>query len=252
MKTALKEALNNLNYTEERNYFNTIKQYIETLPNQNSIERENNEENNEIEEEPPNIESNPLVNQNFIPNENMGEIPQVTFKRTADNLRQKRQVNISPDMKAMIDLIADQKKETKRLESLMTDGRTQEFVNKRNEKIKKNENKFMLLEYVDYNIDAIPDTVATKGGKVYFLMVILQKIRFLFRKRFVANHMEKYDTGRKNKNYEHIMMYPKYKKSSIINPQFGTVTSHPRHIKWDFNTTFDQAVVNQYSALQKY
>jgi hypothetical protein len=32
------------------------------------------------------------------------------FKRAADNLRQKKQVNISRDMEAMIDLIADQKK----------------------------------------------------------------------------------------------------------------------------------------------
>jgi hypothetical protein len=109
MRTALKETLNQLNYTETRNNYSILKQYIETLPGRNIIE-----------EEPSNIESNPFVNQNFIHNENMGEIPQVTFKRTSDNLKQKRQVNISPDMEAMIDLIADQKKEIKRLESLMT------------------------------------------------------------------------------------------------------------------------------------
>jgi hypothetical protein len=47
-------------------------------------------------------------------------------------------------------------------------------------------------------------------------------------------------------------MYPRYKKSSIINPAFYTIPYHPRHIKWNLNTTFDQATVNQYPALQKY
>jgi hypothetical protein len=80
MRTALKETFNNLNYTGKKD-FNTVKQNIETLSNQNIIEVENNEENNEIEEEPPNIESNPLVNQNFISDENMTEeIPQPLSK----------------------------------------------------------------------------------------------------------------------------------------------------------------------------
>jgi hypothetical protein len=60
----------------------------------------------------------------------MGEIPQMTFKRAADNFRQNRQINISPDMETMIDLIADQKKEIKRLESLMTYDSAHEFVTK--------------------------------------------------------------------------------------------------------------------------
>jgi hypothetical protein len=47
-------------------------------------------------------------------------------------------------------------------------------------------------------------------------------------------------------------MYPKDKKSSIINPTFNTVPSHPRHIKWNLNTTFEPATINQSPAVQKY
>jgi hypothetical protein len=65
------------------------------------------------------------------------EISQVTFKRASDNLKQKRQVNISPEMEVMIDLIADQKKESKKLESLMKFDRTHEFVTKKMKKLKR-------------------------------------------------------------------------------------------------------------------
>jgi hypothetical protein len=86
----------------------------------------------------------------------------------------------------MIDLIADQKKEIKRLESLMIYDRTHEYMNKRNEKIKKDENIFRLLEDADYNNDNIPDTVVTKGGKVYSFNGYLTKdTDFPFRNKFV-------------------------------------------------------------------
>jgi hypothetical protein len=126
-------------------------------------------------------------------------------------------------------------------------------VAKRNEKIKKDDNKYMLLDDADYNNDNIPDTVVTKGGKVYFFNgYLIKDTDFPLRKRFVANHKEKYDTGRKNKQGEALKMYPKYKKSSIANSQFATVMSHPRYRKWNLNTTFDDATVKQYPAVQKY
>jgi predicted fused transcriptional regulator/phosphomethylpyrimidine kinase len=156
-------------------------------------------------------------------------------------------------METMIDLISDKKKEIKRLESLVTYERAHEFVNKRNEKIKKNENKFLLLEDADYNNDNIPDTVVTKGGKVYSFNVYLTKdTEFPFRNKFGGTDTDKYDTGRKNKNKKPIMMYPKYKKSSIVSPVFNANSAHPRHIKCILNTTFDDATVNQYPSIQKY
>jgi hypothetical protein len=111
----------------------------------------------------------------------------------------------------------------------------------------------MLLENADYNNDSIPDTVVTKGGKGYSFNGYLTKDSdFPLRKKFIAEHLEKYDTGRKNKNDEAIMIYPKYKRSSIVNPHFGTNAAHPRYIKWNLNTTFDDATVNQYPSVQKY
>jgi hypothetical protein len=73
-------------------------------------------------------------------------------------------------------------------------------VNKRNEKIKKDENKFILLDDDDYNNDTIPDTAVTKGGKVYSFNGYLTKdTDFPLRKRFVGTHKDKYNTGRTNK-----------------------------------------------------
>ena len=69
MKAALKDILNNLNYIGPRTDFDTLKQFINSLPNHN-IKEEKNEVSNYVEfVPPPKIESNPLVNQNFIPNE---------------------------------------------------------------------------------------------------------------------------------------------------------------------------------------
>jgi hypothetical protein len=113
----------------------------------------------------------------------------MSCKRAVDNIRQSKNATTTPDMESMIDLLVDKKKEINRLESLMTYDRAQEFVTKRNEKIKKDENKYMLLEDADYNNDAIPDTVGTKGGKVYSFNGYLTKdADFPLRKRFVGTH----------------------------------------------------------------
>jgi hypothetical protein len=156
-------------------------------------------------------------------------------------------------METMIDLIADQKKDIKRLKSLMTYQRAQEFISKRNENIKKDQNKFMLLDDADYNNDSIPDIVVTKGGKEYSFNGFLTKdTNFPLQKRFAGTYKDKYNTERTNKQGEAIMMYPKYKKSSIVSPAFNSIPSHPRHIKWNLNTTYDPATVNQYPSVQKY
>jgi hypothetical protein len=55
----------------------------------------------------------------------------MSFKRGADNLRQMEQVTITSNMEIMIDLIADKKKEIKRLESLIAQISANEFVNKK-------------------------------------------------------------------------------------------------------------------------
>jgi predicted nucleotidyltransferase len=72
-------------------------------------------------------------------------------------------------------------------------------------------------------IDLIADTVVTKEGKVYSLNGYLTKdADFPRRKRYLTDHTDKYDTGRRNKNNEAILMYPKCKKVSIVSPIFNT------------------------------
>jgi hypothetical protein len=137
MKAALKEILNNLKYSGKKNNFSDVKQYIETLPNQNIIEEEpihqlNLESNqnlipNEVDEEPIlslNIQSNSPGNQNFILNGKMAQ-------------RGKYGLNTDPSMEALITLLGEKRKEIKKMEKIMTPQRAQEFVYAQNHRFDK-------------------------------------------------------------------------------------------------------------------
>jgi hypothetical protein len=89
MRSDWARVLTVLNYTGRRNNFEILRQYVESLSDENIIEPpppiiESNEVDNYTEPifppisssipsfiSPPIIERNPPVNQNFIPNENM-------------------------------------------------------------------------------------------------------------------------------------------------------------------------------------
>jgi hypothetical protein len=109
----------------------------------------------------PNIESNPLVNHNFIPNENMAQ--QGIYG-----------LNTDPAMDALINLVSLQRKEIKKMEKLMTPQRASEFVyaqnhirNKDGQMVEKKNQKFGMLNVQDYDGDGLKDTIVTKDGKVY-------------------------------------------------------------------------------------
>jgi hypothetical protein len=42
------------------------------------------------------------------------------------------------------------------------------------------------------------------------------------------------------------MMYPRYKKTSIIDHRVNTVKTYPRYLELDLTIRFDKDVVNQY------
>jgi hypothetical protein len=154
MRKALAEELNNLDYKGTRNSYQVIKKWIDDtypyainsrLPSIPKPEiyispLDNLKPRPQIEE-PSNIESNPLINQNFIPNENMTHLQQ----------------NLPPNstnasMDALLNLVSTQRKEIKRLNNLMIPNRAKEFIQTLNTHVDKQTKQRVTNKFKRYDM----------------------------------------------------------------------------------------------------
>jgi hypothetical protein len=143
MKRIFQQILNILNYQRKRNDYQILKQYIDSLPNQNI---ENIPLNYNTESSLPSLNINPIENisrqniqqdeeiqpidKNFINNENMVENQYPLFQNVDQNI-------VDPAMQALLNLVSKQHNEIRKMEKLMRPQRANEFIHKNNYYINK-------------------------------------------------------------------------------------------------------------------
>ena len=149
--------------------------------------------------------------------------------------------NSSPEMKAVMQLVSENRSLLKSNANLQSHLRAKEWTEKKNKNIKNEGNHYRVLPEVDYDGDNVNDIIVTKNGKVYSFNGYMPKDNdWPLRGAYLAKNQINDETGK----------YYGYTKKRFMNKQVDR--ENPIYIDFQDKYEYSDRTQQMYPAVKRY